>query len=206
MKNLGLSLLFIMSICLGHELLNEEPIHPIPQEMTFSEYEDMNRRISVALLLSAIPIPGKIHSYAAEPKVAKKIRWAFAGGLITAIAGFSLSKDGEWIDTPYQTYTVNEGQKNEVRYEMIPVGSDPNGISYKYNELDKVYKGNGIIALGAGIIFASYIYDYIYGIHAIENKRNKVRFKYGKMSNFTFNPSFDSQNKTASLNLYYSIH
>ena len=37
--------------------LSETPLYPIPEEMTFEEYEDMNR-ISQALLWSSIPLPG----------------------------------------------------------------------------------------------------------------------------------------------------
>ena len=56
----------------GTDLLNENPIYPIPEEMTFEEYQDMNRRLGVGLLLAAIPIPGTIHNYAGEEKLAKK--------------------------------------------------------------------------------------------------------------------------------------
>ena len=37
--------------------LSETPFYPIPKEMTFEEYEDMNRRLSQALLWSLIPLP-----------------------------------------------------------------------------------------------------------------------------------------------------
>ena len=53
--------------------LSETPLFPIPSEMTFDEYQDMNRRISMGLLLSAIPMPGTIHNYAGESKTAKKL-------------------------------------------------------------------------------------------------------------------------------------
>ena len=55
------------------DLLNENPIYPIPEEMTFEEYQDMNRRLGVGLLSAAMPIPGTIHNYVGEEKLAKKI-------------------------------------------------------------------------------------------------------------------------------------
>ena len=55
-----------------NDILSENPINPIPKEMTFEEYQDMNKRLNVGLLLAAIPIPGTIHHYAGEQKIAKK--------------------------------------------------------------------------------------------------------------------------------------
>ena len=36
------------------DVLNEAPLIPIPQDMTYEEYQDMNRRISTGLMRSAI--------------------------------------------------------------------------------------------------------------------------------------------------------
>ena len=52
----------------GGDLLNESPLSPVPADMTFEEYRDMNRRLTVGLTLWAIPIPGLIHDYADEKK------------------------------------------------------------------------------------------------------------------------------------------
>lgn len=46
----------------GGDLLNEVPLTPIPPDMTLEEYRDMNRRLTVGLLLTAVPIPGLIHA------------------------------------------------------------------------------------------------------------------------------------------------
>ena len=48
--------------------LSETPLYPIPKEMSFEEYQDMNRRMSQALLWSSIPIPGITHYYAGDVK------------------------------------------------------------------------------------------------------------------------------------------
>ena len=45
----------------ARDVLIEPPLVPIPEEMTLEKYRDMNRRLSVGLALSAIPVPGMIH-------------------------------------------------------------------------------------------------------------------------------------------------
>ena len=64
---------FLFSNQFNRDFLNENPIHPLPQEMTFEEYQDLNRTISTGLLLSAIPIPGSMHHYAGDYKTAKRL-------------------------------------------------------------------------------------------------------------------------------------
>ena len=41
------------------EILSETPLYPIPESMTFEEYQDMNRRMSFVVGLAFIPIPAK---------------------------------------------------------------------------------------------------------------------------------------------------
>ena len=206
---LGSFLLFV-SFSFSFDVLNEINIHPIPEEMTFEEYTDMNRRLTVGLVLSAVPYPGIIHSYAGESKKAKQIRWAVAGGFLSMIGGAALTKEVGWADSKYQTTDIND-----IRYEMIPIeqegelGEEGEGnpiITYKLSELEKSYEGGGgLIILGAGIIIASYLYDFIHGITIIEEKRDKVRFKYGKMKNFSFSPTYDMNSQTAGINFSYNI-
>jgi hypothetical protein len=186
----------------GTDLLNENPIYPIPEEMTFEEYQDMNRRLGVGLLLAAIPIPGTIHNYAGEEKIAKKIRWVAAGSVVSIIIGAISTKEGNWEESPYETYTLNEGEENELRYEMIPIGSVGTDIEYDYVELNKTRTGGAtfLIPLGISVLLADYLYDYIHGIKTIENKRDKVRFKYGKNLDFGFNPIYDINKGMAGIN------
>ncbi len=66
---LTISLLFINlsplnAQIVGGDILNEAPLMAVPEEMTFEEYRDMNRRLTVGLALAAIPIPGMVHFYA----------------------------------------------------------------------------------------------------------------------------------------------
>ena len=123
----------------GNDILSENPINPIPEEMTFDEYQDMNRRLTVGLLLAAIPIPGMIHHYAGEQKIAKKIRWVAAGSILAIIGGAMSMKEDGWKESPYQISIVNEGTDNEIRYEKIPIGQTGTEIEYKYIELEKQY-------------------------------------------------------------------
>ena len=186
----------------GADLLNENPIYPIPAEMTFEEYQDMNRRLGVGLLLAAIPIPGTIHDYAGEEKIAKKIRWVAAGSVVSIIIGAISTKEGNWEESPYETYTLNKGEEDELRYEMIPIGSVGTDIEYDYVELHKTRTGGAtfLIPLGISVLLADYLYDYIHGIKTIENKRDKVRFKYGKNLDFAINPIYDINKGMAGIN------
>ena len=191
----------------GTDLLNENPIYPIPGEMTFEEYQDMNRRLGVGLLLAAIPIPGTIHNYAGEEKIAKKIRWVAAGSVLSVIMGAISTKEGDWEGSPYQISILNEGEENELRYKMIPIGSVGTDIEYKYVELYKTRTSGAtfLIPLGISVLIADYLYDYIHGIKTIENKRDKVRFKYGKKLDFSFEPTYDINTSMAGVNFSYKF-
>jgi hypothetical protein len=191
----------------GTDLLNENPIYPIPGEMTFEEYQDMNRRLGVGLLLAAIPIPGTIHNYAGEEKIAKKIRWVAAGSVLSVIMGAISTKEGDWEGSPYQISILNEGEENELRYKMIPIGSVGTDIEYKYVELYKTKTSGAtfLIPLGISVLIADYLYDYIHGIKTIENKRDKVRFKYGKKIDFSFEPTYDINTSMAGVNFSYKF-
>jgi len=191
----------------GTDLLNENPIYPIPGEMTFEEYQDMNRRLGVGLLLAAIPIPGTIHNYAGEEKIAKKIRWVAAGSVLSVIMGAISTKEGDWEESPYQISILNEGEENELRYKMIPIGSVGTDIEYKYVELYKTKTSGAtfLIPLGISVLIADYLYDYIHGIKTIENKRDKVRFKYGKKIDFSFEPTYDINTSMAGVNFSYKF-
>ena len=65
---------------IAQDVLTEPPLVPIPEEMTWEEYRDMNRRLSVGLALSAIPVPGMIHYYAGEPETGRRL-------LVTGLLG-----------------------------------------------------------------------------------------------------------------------
>ena len=113
-----------------NDILSENPINPIPKEMTFEEYQDMNKRLNVGLLLAAIPIPGMIHHYAGEQKIAKKIRWVAAGSILAIIGGAMSMKEDGWKESPYEIYIEKSGTDDEKRYQKIPIGETGGAIDY----------------------------------------------------------------------------
>ena len=124
-----------------------------------------------------------------------------AGGLLSMMGAAAFSEEVDWEDSNYETTEING-----IQYEMIPIQQEGDNITYKLFELKKTYKGGeGFVIVGAGLIIASYLYDYIHGIKVIEDKRDKVRFKYGKMKNFSFSPTYNMNSHTAGFNFTYNI-
>jgi len=187
------------------EIMSETPLHPIPDEMTYEEYQDMNRRINIGVGLAFIPIPGIVHRYAGEKNTAKKLSYITAGGLL-AFAAASGSEERKWPESDYDLFIMNEGLDNEIRYEKIPVEIAEND-SVKY-ALKQLYKrvthtgGNPLLGLiGIAAVFGSYYYDVFHGLKMIHDKREAVRYKYGKKLQYSVRPSFDPFASKAKLNL-----
>ena len=187
------------------EIMSETPLHPIPEEMTYEEYQDMNRRINIGVGLAFIPIPGIVHRYAGEKSTAKKLSYITIGGLL-AFAGSSGSQEKKWPESDYELFIMNEGLDNEIRYEKIPVeitGND--SVTFKLNQVYKRVNrvgGNPLLGLiGIVAVFGSYYYDVFHGLKMIHDKREAVRFKYGKKLQYSVRPSFDPFASRAKLNL-----
>jgi hypothetical protein len=187
------------------EIMSETPLHPIPEEMTYEEYQDMNRRINIGVGLAFIPVPGIVHRYAGEKSTAKKLSYITIGGLL-AFAGSSGSQEKKWPESDYELFIINEGLDNEIRYEKIPVeitGND--SVTYKLNQVYKRVNrvgGNPLLGLiGIVAVFGSYYYDVFHGLKMIHDKREAVRFKYGKKLQYSVRPSFDPFASRAKLNL-----
>ena len=182
------------------DLLSETPLYPVPQEMTFEEYQDMNRRLSQGFIWSAIPIPGVTHYYAGEKSKAKKLFYISLGGLACFFAGASSMEEPEWPDFNPDIHIIhNEGSENEVWYEKIPTGMNGTDMQYNLKEIRKESsgEGGGLMAIGLMIILGDFIYDRVKGIYLIEQKRDRVRFKYGKQLNISLFPSINFyQNET----------
>ena len=164
------------------DVLNEAPLIPIPQEMTYEEYQDMNRRIYTGLMRSAMPVPGMMHFYAGEPKTGKWLLATGLAGVATIIAGAALWEDGEFAETDFDVLVINAGDSGkERRYEKIPVSLEGETPKYRLRELHRDGgTGGPLVALGVLTIAGSMIYDFLHGIRVIEAKRDRVRFKYGK--------------------------
>ena len=163
------------------DVLNETPLIPIPQDMTYEEYQDMNRRISTGLMRSAIPVPGMMHFYAGEPTTGKWLLATGLAGVASIIAGAALWEEGEFAETDFDVLVINAGKDKERRYEKIPVSLEGETPKYRLHELQRDGGvGGPLVALGVVTIAGSMIYDFLHGIEVIETKRDRVRFKYGK--------------------------
>ena len=173
--------------------LSETPLFPIPSEMTFDEYQDMNRRLSQAFLWSSIPIPGITHHYAGEKKMAKRLFYIGMGGVACVIGGSLSMDEPTWPEYNENIHIIhNQGTDDERRYERIPVTMEGDIIHYQLKEIHKQgSRGGGLIALGIAIIVGDFIYDRLKGFQLIEEKRNKVRYKYGQQIKFTYKPNFN---------------
>ena len=213
MKSYTCLLLLISSISaqsFGGDILNEAPLTPIPQDMTFEEYRDMNRRLTIGIALTALPIPGLIHDYAGEKKTAKRIRHVALGSVGLIIAGIAMSdKDkGTWEKTSYKVYVVGEGD-DEMRYAMIPTYMAGDNVHYDLKPLHKEGGAGGagglVIVLGFGLLIVDVIYDVFHGAKIIEEKRDAVRYKYGKQLNFSYKPEMNLRNNYAGFKMTYSF-
>lgn len=166
----------------------------------------MNRRLSVGILLSAIPIPGMMHDYAGEKEKAKKIRYIAAGCISAMILGATSHQKGDFPKSDFDKHIINADQDNERQFEMIPTHVFSDDTTYILKEIYRDTKSSpASILLPIGFIglIGNYIYDYIYGIKTIELKRDEIRFKYGKMLNFSFTPSYNFKNNTAGVNMTF---
>jgi len=174
------------------DVLNEVPFYVVPADMTFEEYEDANRRLSVGLLLMTIPVPGALHFYANEKKEGWRHVYAAAAGLASIIAGIaSIDEKDTWPESEFETVDFTGDDLTVRRYEKIPVKAENDSITYRLRFLNHDTEGGGkfLIVLGVGLIIGEIFHDWYDGIKTIEKKRNAVRFKYGKSSNFGFNLS-----------------
>ena len=214
MKNIITTIIFI-SILFSqsnqqNEILSETPLYPIPESMTFEEYQDMNRRMAIGIGLAFIPLPGIVHRYAGEKQIAKKLSYISAGGFISLIGSMSGNEQKkEWGDSDYEILIMNQGLDSETRFEKIPIEIiDGDSIKYKLNQVyEKVTYSGGSPAFGAiGIIaiLGSYYYDIFHGLKVVHDKREAVRYKYGKQLKFSLRPSYDVFESNAKLN--FDIH
>ena len=164
--------------------LTEVPLVPLPEGMTYEEYRDMNRRLSVGLALSAIPVPGMMHFYAGEPRTGKRLLTTGFLGAASIVAGAALLGEGDFPKSDFELLVLNAGDGDrERRYEKIPVEIDGTTTRYRLREQKRepgFLPGGALILVGALTLAADYVYDFAHGIQVIEEKRDRVRFKYGK--------------------------
>ena len=119
----------------GGDLLNEAPLTPIPEEMAFEEYQDMNRRLTVGLALSSIPIPGMIHFYAGEKKTGWLVFGSAVAGATLAFTGALLAGEGDFPESDFDLLILNSEQENERRFEKIPYQVAGADTTYRLSEI-----------------------------------------------------------------------
>ena len=192
--------------------LSETPLYPIPKEMSFEEYQDMNRRMSQALLWSSIPIPGITHYYAGDIKKAKKLFYIGLGGFVCITVGALSLENAEWPENKDNYFIQNMGQENERWFEKIPTSvhiseSGEELIHYNLKEIQKESTGRGgfLMLTGIAIILGDLVYDRIVGLRLIEQKRDKVRFKYGQNLNLSFHPRISPIRSGIGLSLKFNF-
>ena len=186
----------------GGDMLTETPLYPVPAEMTFEEFQDMNRRLTIGLALTSIPIPGIVHRYAGEKKKARRLFMIGAGGLGLMIAGASMMDEGEWPKSDYNLMILNSGKDNEIRYEKIPINQFGDDIEYKLIPMHKESDGSGggLIVLGAIVLVGDIFYDWLHGWKMIVNKRDAVRYKYGQQIQVSVRPEVNLNTQSAGIN------
>ena len=200
------AVLFILSSLnsqsVSGDMLTETPLYPVPAEMTFEEYQDMNRRLTIGLALTSIPIPGIVHRYAGEKKKARRLFMIGAGGLGLMITGASMMGDEKWPKSDYNLMILNAGEDNEKRYEKIPINQLGDDIEYKLIPMHKERygSGSGLIILGALVLAGDIIYDWLHGWKMIINKRDAVRYKYGQQIQVSVKPDVNLNTQYAGIN------
>lgn len=144
----------------------------------------MNRRLTLGLALKAIPVPGMLHFYAGESKTGKRLLTTSLLGVASIMAGAILVGEGDFPSTDFDVMVLNAGDKDEERrYEKIPVSLEGEVMHYRLREIERdgdLGIGGPLIGLGAAVILYDFIYDFVHGVRVIEEKRDRVRFKYGQ--------------------------
>ena len=162
------------------EPLGETPLLPIPATMTFEEYEDMNRGF-----LKAMPyviFPGGLHFYANEDTTGWVLAGTVTAGIVLVIAGAGMMEEGDdFQESDFEIENIGDKRFAKVpkRLEQTATGTT---TFYELQEVEKEPKasaGGALVGLGAAAIIGSYLYDIFHGMRVIEEKRNRVRFKYG---------------------------
>ncbi len=186
----------------GGDLLNEAPLTKIPAEMTFEEYRDMNRRLTIGLALAAIPIPGMIHFYADEKMTGWLVLGTAVVGLGSILVGAAIAVEG---DFPVSDFDVLIDK--ERRYEKIPIQITGTETTYRLQEIFRERSGAGIAlaALGAAVLIGDIAYDLLHGIKIIEEKRDRARFKYGKLLSISIEPDIDLGMNSAGFQLSFNL-
>ncbi len=147
-----------------------------------------------------------IHFYAGEPRTGWILLGSAVGGGLAIIAGAASMDDGDFPNSDFEV--IPFGTDNDRRYEKIPfeiVGTD---TSYHLRELRRRREGPGglLVILGAAILITDIVYDFVHGVNVIEEKRDRVRFKYGKLlSDVSVTPEYNLPGGGAGIKLSWGF-
>jgi len=172
----------------GGDFLGETSVYGVPEGMTYEEYRDANRRVTIGTMLASFPVPGMMHFYAGEGTTGWWLVGVSAVGLGSLIGGIATVGGDEYPDSDYETVDIGE-----KRYEKIPVEEEGGVIKYQLREMYKELEpaGLGLIVAGSALLVGEVLYDWIHGIKVIEEKRDRVRYKYGQKIKLGLSPKLD---------------
>ena len=152
--------------------------------MSFEDYQDANRRVGLGLFYSVVP--GGVHFYANEDTTGWILTGAALAGVAAIIAGASMKADKTLTNDKYETTQIGGNV-----YYKVPVWLEEGEGGNTGFELQEVKKteetltsASGVL-LGIGIasLVTSYVWDIFHGVHVIEEKRDRARYKIGQMLN-----------------------
>ncbi len=135
-----------------YNALNE--IKPIPEGMTFAEFQKIQRIVDWKKISVSAILPGYIHFYSEKPEIG----WAIFGIRLTGslMMGFAM----------YDQYKIS----NALDF-AIDINS----------EADQSRTRNNAIVLSTGLVLnmLGLAFDWAHGDWVVESERNQVYFKYG---------------------------
>jgi len=152
--------------------------------LSFEDYQDANRRVGLGLFYGVVP--GGVHFYANEDMSGWILTGTALAGVAVIIAGASLTSEKTLTTDEYETTQIGG-----TVYYKVPVWleeGDAGKTGFELQEVKKTEKrltkaGGALLAVGISTLVASYIWDVFHGIHVIEEKRDRARFKIGQMLN-----------------------
>jgi len=124
------------------------------------------------------------------------------------LQAFASMKEGEWPEYNADIHVIhNRGGENERWYEKVPVGVEGDVVQYKLNQINRESDGGGLVILGLAILAVDFIYDRFKGLILVEEKRDKVRYKYGQQIGFTYKPElyFSYEYGKVGMNLGFNL-
>ena len=134
----------------------------LPQNMTFGEFEKLQRNVTWQRLFAAAVLPGYIHFYAGHKRAGYTIATVrSAGAMLTAYA-----------------------LADEIR-QSSSLGVPLFGVSDTLNAYKARSERNlALFFIGLALNTAGYAFDWGHGDFIIERERNAVLYKYGLQKNW----------------------